>query len=565
MNSKRFIFFSLAAVTPLAASIGDLPKVDLGYEIHQAMTFDPATETYKFSNIRFAQPPIGDLRFAAPVPPEGISDQVNRGEVGAVCPQAVPVASLVSESVKRDYMTGIPFNETAAALLLEGLQANLTGFVEDILSDPQINEDCLFLDVVVPKAVFERPSGAPGAPVMVWIFGGGWIFNDKNEDPSGIIKASKSSGGDGVIYVALNYRLGTLGWSSGPKFQAEGGTPNAGLLDQRLGLEWVQKHISKFGGDPNRVTLFGISAGGGSILHHITAYGGQKSVPFKQAYMASLAHKPSVDPSAFDDAWTSFLETADVSSLKEARALPSEAVILANALKIGRLPMTFAAYVPTVDGDLVPDHPGILLAEGKFAKDVKVMTSFVKNEFPSGTDPFVNTDEEFAQYFRESFPGVSESSVDHIINALYPPTLDGTHGYDNQYERLLQAGNDFAYGCNTFYLDKAFNNQTHVFQFSVPPGDQKEAAHADDKAYLYYTGDPSTVGGNSDLAVAFQEYITSFAVTGVPIAKAWPEFPVYGQDAHILNFTTDGIVAATDPYATETCNWWQFGLFNSGN
>lgn len=67
----------------------------------------------------------------------------------------------------------------------------------------------------------------------------------------------------------MNYRLGAFGWLSGPTFQ-ESGTANLGLYDQRLALEWVQANIHLFGGDPNRVTVFGESAGGGSIMHQIT-------------------------------------------------------------------------------------------------------------------------------------------------------------------------------------------------------------------------------------------------------------------------------------------------------
>lgn len=80
----------------------------------------------------------------------------------------------------------------------------------------------------------------------------------------------------------MNYRLGAFGWLSGPTFQQDGAA-NAGLLDQRFALEWVQKHISKFGGDPTRVTLGGESAGGGSIMHQITAYGTRaESKPFRE-------------------------------------------------------------------------------------------------------------------------------------------------------------------------------------------------------------------------------------------------------------------------------------------
>lgn len=69
--------------------------------------------------------------------------------------------------------------------------------------------------------------------------------------------------------MAINYRLGAFGWLSGPTYQ-EDGTANLGLLDQRFALEWVQKYITLFGGDPDNVTIMGESSGGGSILHQIT-------------------------------------------------------------------------------------------------------------------------------------------------------------------------------------------------------------------------------------------------------------------------------------------------------
>lgn len=85
-------------------------------------------------------------------------------------------------------------------------------------------------------------------------------------DPAGLIRRSN----EGIVFVALNYRLGALGWISGPTFQADGGDANAALHDQRFALEWVQRHIADFGGDPDRVTVMGESAGAGSIMHQIT-------------------------------------------------------------------------------------------------------------------------------------------------------------------------------------------------------------------------------------------------------------------------------------------------------
>ena len=136
---------------------------------------------------------------------------------------------------------------------------------------PRTSEDCLFLDVVVPQKIFENKDEACNAPVLVWIYGGGYTAGSKSDsgNPAGLLTRSESNNADGVIYVSMNYRLGAFGWLSGPTFQ-ENGTANAGLLDQRFALEWVQQYIHLFGGDKNKVTVFGESAGGGSIEHQIT-------------------------------------------------------------------------------------------------------------------------------------------------------------------------------------------------------------------------------------------------------------------------------------------------------
>jgi carboxylesterase type B len=96
------------------------------------------------------------------------------------------------------------------------------------------------------------------------IHGGGFTIGTKSatNNPSGLIKASQNDGSPGIIYVALNYRLGALGWLAGPTLQGAGGVSNAGLYDQRLALEWVSNNIHLFGGDPEQITVIGESAGG---------------------------------------------------------------------------------------------------------------------------------------------------------------------------------------------------------------------------------------------------------------------------------------------------------------
>lgn len=141
------------------------------------------------------------------------------------------------------------------------------------------DQDCLFLNVYAPRK-------ARKLPVYVWIHGGGYGQADGTYDFTEFINAN----GNKYVVVSMNYRvsnpppwwtpkmtkalqLGAFGFLSSEDVN-ENGDVNAGLLDQRLSLEWVQKWIHLFGGDKSRVTIFGVSAGGGSVMLHSMANGG---------------------------------------------------------------------------------------------------------------------------------------------------------------------------------------------------------------------------------------------------------------------------------------------------
>jgi carboxylesterase type B len=393
---------TLATLLPALALAGpttqdQLPKVDLGYEIYRANSLNDTTGLYKFSNIRYAAPPTGKNRFNAPQPPAQNRSTVQFNRSEPVCPQANPLWNLIAQeflvsylttSVRQfnqsDFDTGLPAGITVNDINLDTFNTSIIPPV-----DPRTTEDCLFLDVVVPQKIFKKKAKkGKGAAVLVWIYGGGYTAGSKTGgyDPTGLLARSQNGkDDDGVIYVALNYRLGAFGWLSGPTFQ-ENGTANAGLHDQRFALEWIQKHISKFGGDPDRVTVFGESAGGGSIMAQITAYGGNKGrVPFAQAIPQSPGFVPVASSHQQEKTFQDYLTLLNVSSIEEARNLSTAKLQLANAITVGLASYGGFTYGPVVDGDFTPALPGQLLARGQFDKNVKVMVGHNANEVIGNT------------------------------------------------------------------------------------------------------------------------------------------------------------------------------------
>jgi para-nitrobenzyl esterase len=179
-----------------------------------------------YKGIPFAAPPVGDLRWKAPQPPKPWTTVLAADHYAADCMQK-------------------PFGGDAAPL-----------------GTPPA-EDCLYLNVWTPAAKNSAPL-----PVMVWIYGGGFV----NGGSSPAVYDGSAFARRGVVFVSMNYRLGRFGFFAHPALTAEAkaqspGAPlgNYGFLDQLAALQWVRRNAAAFGGDPRNVTIFGESAGGGSV------------------------------------------------------------------------------------------------------------------------------------------------------------------------------------------------------------------------------------------------------------------------------------------------------------
>ncbi|PVH72304.1 alpha/beta-hydrolase [Cadophora sp. DSE1049] len=539
------------------AQNSSLPEVDLGYEIYRAGSFNSTGNYYSFPNIRYAAPPVGDLRFAPPQAPAENRSSVNTGSTSRICPQATPRWQTAAQPFIGSLALGLPYNSSVPYV---PSSANTSSVVP--APDPTENEDCLFLDVVVPEGILTNAGQGFGSPVLVWIYGGGYASGTKNNDPAGLLAASGIPSHGEVIYVAINYRLGAFGFQAGPSFNAEGGISNVGLHDQRFALEWVQKYIHLFGGDKNRVTVFGESAGGGSIMHQITAYGGTRGkAPFQQAITQSPGWFPIQSNAQTENAYNKLLRLTNTSSLAELRALPSEALIRANAQQVVYdSPWGTYTYGPVVDGDFVPFQPGQLLAQGKFDKDIRVMAGHNADEGAFFTSPYIQSNETLQSYLKSIFPFTMQQTIDYVTETLYPAVFDGSYPYRDQFSRADLIISEAIFTCNTNYLSTASGNTSYSYLFAVPP-----ALHGQDVSYTYFTGGaPSDFPlgvTNVTVATAMQQFITSFARKGRPSADGIRPFNMYGPNASVLRINTTVIDEVQDSNANTRCAWWQKALY----
>ncbi len=159
-----------------------------------ANSYQSTGNYYNFSNIRYAQPPIGQLRFAKPVPPEQDGPpQVNNGSEGRICPGVIPCWETVQDAFVEANLTAQPFNFSAA--LAQEYGSNCTTTVPP--RDTATSEDCLFPDVMVPGAIFDNRTyiRSQGLPVLVWIYGGAYTY--------GMLEAAASID---IMAVVLTFR-----------------------------------------------------------------------------------------------------------------------------------------------------------------------------------------------------------------------------------------------------------------------------------------------------------------------------------------------------------------------
>ncbi|KJA26921.1 hypothetical protein HYPSUDRAFT_132202 [Hypholoma sublateritium FD-334 SS-4] len=489
----------------LTSSLG--PVVDVGYAAFAGNSTSPTgiangPVTF-FGSIPYAQPPLGNLRFRAPQPlnehatASSVSDSRNWGPPCIQRPAVVGIGS----------------------------------------------EDCLTLNVWKPTNATEGSK----LPVAVYIHGGGFYYGTPQGFPMYDWVAQHPGG---IISVSITYRMGILGFLGGPEVEKDGDL-NAGLLDQRAGLEWIQRHIAAFGGDPDKITISGESAGGASVMMQVVAYGGSKPVPFKRAIAQSIGYGPTMSPSQVE---TNFNNAAIYAGCSPSDGTTMDCLRKASIGAIvsaaNRNPN--GAFAPIVDGvnGIMPDLPSRLITARKFSP-VDFLGGHCTgdgNTFAGGNPTQFITEDDIRTRVFSRWPGVTNDTITQALS-LYPAPGTPNSPFATEYERATAIAGDIVFTCmDIYFADKSLQkNVQNVFAYAWNAPDPVlynanpylGAMHTSD---LYFLFDGATFGNAGNTFTPFNDteealsteaiaYWTSFAGSGDPSAARKATSPLWAPFA----------------------------------
>jgi para-nitrobenzyl esterase len=393
------------------------------------------------------------------------------------------------------------------------------------------SEDCLYLNIWAPP----RRADAPPAPVIVWIYGGGFTIGSASmANYSGERLASK-----GVVYVALAYRVGALGFLAHPDLSAESPhrvSGNYGFLDQIAALQWIQRNIAQFGGDPRSVTIMGQSAGSASVavLQSSPLSRGLFHRAVGMSGSVFGTNMPRARPLGAGEDWGRELQAIlKAPTLGSMRQLPADRILAVQG--------TTGRYGPLIDGWLLPGDPGAIFQAAK-QNDVPIMIGYTRDE---GFSPF-NQVMTLSDY-RQQAKAYGEHAPDLL--RLYPAESD------SQARRAaLDIGRDATLGLQMRSWARAqakggnapaylyFFSRVHPYVPGVKFSDHDPATvgsyHTADVPYWLQTLDSLNLFRatrewtpyDRELSHRMSDAIVSFARTGVPTIGGGVDWPAYRHD-----------------------------------
>ncbi|SFR80387.1 para-nitrobenzyl esterase [Marinobacter daqiaonensis] len=443
------------------------------------------TYGYAFKGIPYAQPPVGELRYADPVPAEAWEDTLIANEFGGACIQP----------------------------------ASTFGTAESF-------EDCLYLNVYTPKDAENRP-------VMVWIHGGAFETGSGGASytPSGLLEQD-------TVVVTLNYRMGVLGFLSHPDLAADGPSGSYGIMDQQLALQWVQDNIANFGGDPNNITIFGESAGGASVMTHVASPAAtnlfHKAIVQSGAYIGVVDQPTEAEIAALGEAFYTALGCEDIACI---RGLSAEDILAAQQA-------SGFSYVPSLRSDILPSDVKTTLAEGSYNK-VPVLAGsnldegrlFVGIAELGRINAALEEDKTYEEAaaeaalkpedYRDQVAALVPSSLVDTVISLYPLS-----NYENTSVAVSAINTDSRFACPSLPQVQQLatgGQMVYAYEFTdrdapsiIPEGNTFDlgAAHAFEIQYIFGSRASREARGMNaaslDLADAMTAYWARFAENGNP-------------------------------------------------
>ncbi|SMY23587.1 unnamed protein product [Zymoseptoria tritici ST99CH_1A5] len=490
-----------------------------------------------FLGVRYAQPPVGNLRFARPVtlPP---SDSIFQAS---------------------DYGCRAPSQQFVA---VEGAP---------VLEE---SEDCLTANIFRWRGT----KSDAALPIMVYFHGGAYNRGTASmHDTASMLSHSAAP----FLAISFNYRLGALGFLN-CSFTAEKGLLNVGLHDQVMLLEWVQANAAAFGGDPKAVTLIGLSAGAHSIGHHILNINEKREL-FHRAVIESGAatsratHRP--DSKLHEAQFAKFLSCLGLAPkspnlLADLRAIPIERMVAAQNAVFGQYnPSIRWAWQPVIDNDIISRVPLEGWRSGRY-HDIPILTGFNHNEGARYVPRMMGTSQQFRSFFKELLPQLSDQQLDRLED-LYPDPEQYPEHADKrdlraldigaQYARIEKAYGHYAYVApvrQTAHLHKA---ETWLYHWALKGDVVLGANHADQMWYEMMAPARRNVSHTHEaIANAFHGAVTRFIVHGDPGVDWRPfgaerETMVFGRrNDEAIGGKEKGEVKVLekDTWGVEECKFW---------
>jgi para-nitrobenzyl esterase len=444
-----------------------------------------------FKGIPYAKPPVGPLRFRPPEEPEPWHGIRNAAEFGP--------AALQSRAGSWD-------------------------------PDAAMSEDCLYLNVWSPKE-----DGAL-KPVMVWIHGGGFHFGSGSD----VMYDGTPFAEKGVVLVTLNYRLGAFGFLyldevSGHEYERSG---NLGLLDQTAALKWVRKNIKAFGGDPDKVTVFGESAGAISI-GNLLAMPDAKGL-FRQAILES-ATDLAVSPELAGRSTKKLLDHLGLRTheFKKLADMPAKTLLEASSA----FPMM--TFCPVVDGVSIPERPDIAFSKGS-AKDIPVLMGSNKDEFRL----FASMNPSYGEWDEKEI----EKRLERWFGAVWPEVLRWFKNEKTDKDLFIRLTSYYLFIYPGIKYAEVLSRKAPVwvysFRFESPA---LGACHGYDLPFVWHRLDmPGLFGIESPEGVRLADRMhlawIAFAKNGDPNIQdlpEWPRFSLENREVMVLDAECE---VKADPY-----------------